>query len=176
MSKHGPDNTEYSDRGFELLCVQISDWSTLEESIKVTHGDKSACYSLLCAIVFQTALIDGKYVIWLWYMTSVTTRMETNVVVESWKLLIRILEVRVQILARRQPDRCFFVVFLSPTRRIPDSTLKLGHDRFLPNPFQFIIHLSPFHSIWKVNQTRHCSTKYRVQNYIEIGHTVSPCK
>jgi hypothetical protein len=24
--------------------------------------------------------------------------------------------------------------------------LKLGHDRFLPNPFQFIIYLSPFHS------------------------------
>jgi len=24
-------------------------------------------------------------------------------------------------------------------------TLKLGHDRFLPHPFQFIIHLSSFH-------------------------------
>jgi hypothetical protein len=31
-----------------------------------------------------------------------------------------------------------FVVFLSPSRRIPGSTLKLGHGRFLPNPFQFI--------------------------------------
>jgi hypothetical protein len=27
-----------------------------------------------------------------------------------------------------------------------DSVLKLGHDHFLPNPFQFIIHVSPFHS------------------------------
>jgi hypothetical protein len=27
-----------------------------------------------------------------------------------------------------------------------DSTLKLGFDRFLPNPFQFTIRLSPFHS------------------------------
>jgi hypothetical protein len=27
-----------------------------------------------------------------------------------------------------------------------DSTLRLCHDRFLPNHFQFIIHLSPFHS------------------------------
>jgi hypothetical protein len=27
-----------------------------------------------------------------------------------------------------------------------DSTLKLGHDRLLPNPFQFIIHLSPYRS------------------------------
>jgi hypothetical protein len=26
-----------------------------------------------------------------------------------------------------------------------DSTLKLGHDRFLLNSFQFIIHLSPYH-------------------------------
>jgi hypothetical protein len=27
-----------------------------------------------------------------------------------------------------------------------DSTLKLGHDHFLPDPFQFIIiHLSPYH-------------------------------
>jgi hypothetical protein len=28
----------------------------------------------------------------------------------------------------------------------PHSTLKLIHDRFLPNSFQFIIHLSSFHS------------------------------
>jgi hypothetical protein len=27
-----------------------------------------------------------------------------------------------------------------------DSTLKLRYDRFLPNPFQFIIGFSPFHS------------------------------
>jgi hypothetical protein len=28
-----------------------------------------------------------------------------------------------------------------------DSTLKVSHIHFLPNPFQFIIHLSPFHWI-----------------------------
>jgi hypothetical protein len=27
-----------------------------------------------------------------------------------------------------------------------NSTLKLGHDCFLPNPFQFIIHVPPYHS------------------------------
>jgi hypothetical protein len=27
-----------------------------------------------------------------------------------------------------------------------DITLRLGYDGFLPNPFQFIIHSSPFHS------------------------------
>jgi len=33
-----------------------------------------------------------------------------------------------------------------PPGEYRDSTLKLGHDRFLPNPFQFIIiHLSSYH-------------------------------
>jgi hypothetical protein len=31
-----------------------------------------------------------------------------------------------------------------PLGRFWDNTLKLGHDRFLPDPFQFIIRLSPF--------------------------------
>jgi hypothetical protein len=39
-----------------------------------------------------------------------------------------------------------FVVFLSPSRQIPGYHLRLGHDRFLPNTFQFIIQLSSFHS------------------------------
>jgi len=39
----------------------------------------------------------------------------------------------------------FFVVSLSSSRLIPGLSLKLHHDRFLPNPFQFIIHLSPFY-------------------------------
>jgi hypothetical protein len=33
-----------------------------------------------------------------------------------------------------------------PPGEFRDSTLTLGHDRFLPNPSQFIVHLSPFHS------------------------------
>jgi hypothetical protein len=46
----------------------------------------------------------------------------------------------------------FIVVFLSPSRH----TLMLGHDRFLPNTFKFIIHLPPFYPIlyslsyWKI--------------------------
>jgi hypothetical protein len=43
------------------------------------------------------------------------------------------------------PDRVF-VVFLEPSRQMRHSTLKLGHDHFVPNLSQFIIHLSPFHS------------------------------
>jgi hypothetical protein len=41
---------------------------------------------------------------------------------------------------------CVFSWFSSvPPGKFRDNTLKLGHDRFLPSPFQFI-HLSPFHS------------------------------
>jgi hypothetical protein len=39
----------------------------------------------------------------------------------------------------------FFVVFLSPSRLVSAEYLKLGHDRFLPNPLPFIICLSPYH-------------------------------
>jgi hypothetical protein len=42
--------------------------------------------------------------------------------------------------SRRPAILRIFVVFLDPS-----STLKLYHDRFLPNPFHFIIHLSPLH-------------------------------
>jgi len=39
------------------------------------------------------------------------------------------------------------VVFFSPSIRMCwDSALKLGHDRFVSNPFQFIADLSYFHS------------------------------
>jgi hypothetical protein len=55
---------------------------------------------------------------------------------------------RVQISARRPAilteDFLWFSSVLPDECR--DSALKLGHDRFLPNPFQFLIHLSPCHS------------------------------
>lgn len=38
-----------------------------------------------------------------------------------------------------------FVVSLSPSRKIPVQYLKLGQDRFLSQPFKFIIHLLSFH-------------------------------
>jgi hypothetical protein len=37
------------------------------------------------------------------------------------------------------------VVSLSPSRKIPVQYLKLGQDRFLSQPFKFIIHLLSFH-------------------------------
>jgi hypothetical protein len=51
---------------------------------------------------------------------------------------------------RRPGDRLswlrVFVVFLSPSRPTRESALKLGHDRFLPKPFQYVIHLLPLQS------------------------------
>jgi hypothetical protein len=41
----------------------------------------------------------------------------------------------------------YFVVFLSSSKQMQGSTSKLGYDHFLPHPFQFIIHLSSYHSL-----------------------------
>jgi hypothetical protein len=49
------------------------------------------------------------------------------------------------------PDWGFSWFFLRPSVQIRDSTLKLVHDRFLHNHFQFIIiHLSPYHRCYLV--------------------------
>jgi hypothetical protein len=39
-----------------------------------------------------------------------------------------------------------YTVSTAPPVECRDSTLKPRHDRFLPNPFHFAIHLSPYHS------------------------------
>jgi hypothetical protein len=38
-----------------------------------------------------------------------------------------------------------FMVFSVPPGKCWDNTLKLGHNHFLKNPVQVIIHLSPYH-------------------------------
>jgi len=53
---------------------------------------------------------------------------------------------QVKISARKLAILKFVMVFLSTPGKCRNNTLKSGHDRFLPNPFQFIIHISPFHS------------------------------
>jgi hypothetical protein len=40
----------------------------------------------------------------------------------------------------------FLWFFSVPPGECRDSNLKLGYNRSIPNPFHFIIHLSPFHS------------------------------
>jgi hypothetical protein len=39
-----------------------------------------------------------------------------------------------------------------PSGELSDITLKLGHNCYLPDPFQFIIHFSPYHSIVLVTE------------------------
>jgi hypothetical protein len=74
---------------------------------------------------------------------------------------------RVQISARRQAVHP--KGFLSPPGECRHSTLKLGHDRFLPSPFQFVIHLPPLQSTlyslshWKIN---YCKRKTEGMEYI----------
>jgi hypothetical protein len=55
---------------------------------------------------------------------------------------------RVQISAQRPANLAEVFSWISSVSpgTCQDSTLKLGHDRFFPHPFQFIAHLSPFHS------------------------------
>jgi hypothetical protein len=36
--------------------------------------------------------------------------------------------------------------FLSPSMQMSEWYLELGYDRFLPDPLQFIVHVSPIHS------------------------------
>jgi hypothetical protein len=67
-----------------------------------------------------------------------------NVVVEWLTLLLNIRGSRVQISALRPAILIEICCVLPGECR--DSILNLGHDRFLPYPLQFIIHLSPFHS------------------------------
>jgi hypothetical protein len=70
--------------------------------------------------------------------------MRTSVLVEWLTALLRIQEVPAS--AWRPVIRLRFVAFSVLPGEYRDSTLKLGDDRFLPNPFQFITHLSSFHS------------------------------
>jgi hypothetical protein len=71
-----------------------------------------------------------------------------KVVVEWLKLLLHNREVPGSNLGPETgyPDRGFSWFSSVNTCECWDSGLKLGHDRFLPNTFQFILQLSPSHS------------------------------
>ena len=45
--------------------------------------------------------------------------------------------------ATTYPDSRFFLIFLSLTRGVTGCSLQLRHNRFLPDPLQFIIEKSP---------------------------------
>jgi hypothetical protein len=70
-----------------------------------------------------------------------------NIAIEWLTILLRIWRSRVQIYYRisRSILRVSWFSSVTPDN-CRDRTLKLGHDHFLPNPLQFIIHLSPYNS------------------------------
>jgi hypothetical protein len=65
------------------------------------------------------------------------------------------------------------VGFRSPPRPIgqyQDSTLKLGHDHFPPNRFQFVIHLSPFHStLYSFSYWKSVIEKLQINKYMSLS-------
>jgi hypothetical protein len=62
----------------------------------------------------------------------------------SWHSCFVFGKFRIKVSARR--PAILTEVFLRVSRICRDNTLKLGHDRFLPNPFHSIVHLSFYHS------------------------------
>jgi hypothetical protein len=73
--------------------------------------------------------------------------MLPDVTMEWLALSIHTREIRVQISVRRRDILIdLFAVFLSPSRKMRGEYLKLGHNRFLIYPLQFIIEWSFSHS------------------------------
>jgi hypothetical protein len=77
--------------------------------------------------------------------SDILPRLTPNVVVEWLTLLLRIREVQGSNLG--YPDWGFSWFSSVPPGKFWDSTLKLGNDRFLPHPFQYITHSSHLHSM-----------------------------
>jgi hypothetical protein len=95
--------------------------------------------------------VAGHFYFYVWQNTpfdfTVPVIFAPNVVVKWLTFLLRIRKVPGLNLGPETSysDWGFFVVSsVSPADWY--NTLKLGHDRFLPHPFQLIIHLSPLHS------------------------------
>jgi hypothetical protein len=66
-------------------------------------------------------------------------------VIGQSKLLLRIWEVAGSNLDPETGYAEAYSDFPQSRGECQDNILKADNDRFLPNPFQFIVHLSPFH-------------------------------
>jgi hypothetical protein len=79
----------------------------------------------------------------------------------------------------RPGDRLSWLRFLCfssiPPGECRDSTSTLGHDRFLPNPFQFTIHSSAFHST-PYSQSYWKSVVNYTTNKIIVIHNPAACE
>jgi hypothetical protein len=90
-------------------------------------------------------------------------------VVERKTLLLRIWEVPYSNLG---PETGYPEVILRFFRGFPHSlkayasNLKLGHNRSLPNPLKFIIHISPFHSaLYDLSSEKESLNKTQINKY-----------
>jgi hypothetical protein len=90
-----------------------------------------------------------------------TTKQAKDVVVEWLTLLLPIWEVPDSNLGQETgyPASCHSWFSSVLIGKFQDSTLKLCHDRFLSNPSQFTMHLSPFHSTLYSFSCRKCVIK-----------------
>jgi hypothetical protein len=68
----------------------------------------------------------------------VTYRHHPTLAVDPLPLLLRVRKVPGSILGPKTGYPEFFVVFLSPSKRMLELCFKLGHNRLLPNTFHFI--------------------------------------
>jgi hypothetical protein len=101
-------------------------------SISATYQSTLSCFKWAQASSFPIKIL----------YEFISHTHSSNAVIEWLTILLRIRGVLGSNLGTcdRKAWLMFFVVLFSPFRRIPGySTLKLGHDRFQPIPFQFII-------------------------------------
>jgi hypothetical protein len=99
-----------------------------------------------------------------------------SVVAEWLELMFRIREVPGSNLGSETGyPVCDFSWFLSvPPGKFWDKTLKVGHSRFLPHPFQFIVHLPPLYWYYIVWVTEKESLNIQQTNYRLSGYDVGP--
>jgi hypothetical protein len=120
----------------------------------------------------------------MWYDIHILEYGDPNIVVEWLTLLLHIREVPGSNLDLEtgHSDWSFLWFSSIPQGKFRDSISKLGHNCFLPHPFQFIIHLPSFHlmlyslSFWKVSLNKIKKENNTVNHFHASnsnGHTLS---
>jgi hypothetical protein len=152
------------------LKTSVFERSTRRELVRKFNKDVGllpfdTCSTFLLPVIPDTFILSSfnlTVFLYIWGLEANETlftgrhKLKPNVLVEWLTLLLQIREVPRSNLCpdMSYPDWRFSWVSSVPPGKCRDS--KLGHDRFLPHPFQFIIHLSPFHSTlcnlsyWKI--------------------------
>jgi hypothetical protein len=67
-----------------------------------------------------------------------------------------------------------FILFFSPSRKIPGEYLKLGYDHFFPHPYPFITHTSPITPCYIVPVTDNNVKQVQINEQIKVKVKVYP--